>query len=513
MKPIHNLFAIATIGLLTISSCTQDEITPASEQGKGTPVNFTMGVNALTRTTTTDLATVFDEGDQVGIFAVGTINQNNIAYTKQGENWNGGITVNEGDTYSYYAYYPYSNSVTNATAAALSVATDQTTGYEESDVLTAQATNVTGTEVTLSYNHAFALVQVTLLSDESIEGATVRLANVLTQATVNLQDGTVTPGGTPGYVTMYPTGTNKTYRAVVPAQTIAPTAGYAVTIATADGKNYQFTHNANIEYKQGVLRRMTVQIGEYSGGSAITIIEGDEPITNWEEDTEGDVLDGKGEEVVIPPVNLITLPYAEGINSFSTVTGDGGLTATGWYSIRGAAAASTTYTVEEDAELGNQVVKIDYNGTGNSWYNNAFLYYDTNTGNANGVDPEKTFRVTFKAKTDITPTTNNTAIWCYVKLKTDNVFCAKAGVTEETIGQTNQTCYNFKLTNEWATYTADFTFSIVGEVGGIGSNTTENGTRHKLWSDLTNYDYYIGMAPRNTAGTYYITDVTFEELK
>ena len=64
MKPIHNLFAIATIGLLTISSCTQDEITPTPEQGKGTPVNFTMGVNALTRTTTTDLATEYVAVDE-----------------------------------------------------------------------------------------------------------------------------------------------------------------------------------------------------------------------------------------------------------------------------------------------------------------------------------------------------------------------------------------------------------------------------------------------------------------
>lgn len=523
MKINFKLMAMTAAALLAMNSCTQEEDVTTGTEQKGTPVTFQMGVNAISRTVTEDnsFATTFTEGDEVGIFAYNgsTPVATNARYRYNGSAWEAqgeAIYAEEGISYSYYAYYPYSETATDITAISLSVATDQTAGYTGSDALIARNEDVTAgtTTVTLQYSHAFALVQVSLSGDEAAQDATVTLQNVYPTAIINLQSGEVGDAtGTQGTVAMKTASTNTatapySYRAIVPAQTI--TANTAILTTTSNGTTYRFSYSADVPYEEGKLRQINVTLGTPSG-SEITIEGADDVINDWEasEDVSGE---GSVEEVVEPLQNLITTPFSEITSeTYSNVTGDANLATTSWFSITASAAAGTTYTVVDDDTYG-KVIQITYDGTA-SWYNNTTGFYNVNSENVIGIDPTKTYRLSFSAKTDVTPTTNNTAFWCFLKLKTENCFCAKAGVTTETIGELNQTCYNLQLTNDWAEYQADFTFSIAGGVGGIGSNTSGNADNYKEWADYASYDYYIGLSPRNTAGTYYVTNIRLEEVR
>ena len=268
MRISIQILTLAAAAVLAASSCTQDEvITPPPERG-GTPVNFTMGVHALSRTVTEGDVTDFVAGDEVGIFATGESGDawTNERYGYGDDTWIGNITVYEGNSYNYCAYYPYNAQVTGTTSL-FTVDTDQSDGYNHSDVLIATGTS-DNANVTLNYDHAFALVEVVLQAgSENIDltGATVALTNVLPSASINLQAKEVgAASGTAGSVTMCPTEEH-TYRAIVPAQSIAQGQS-ALMVAAGDGTYHRFNPTTSISYAQGQMLRMIITVGNEESG-------------------------------------------------------------------------------------------------------------------------------------------------------------------------------------------------------------------------------------------------------
>ena len=316
MTTNFRLLAMAAVAMLAMNSCVKEENLNNGEN-KGTPVEFEMGVNSVSRTNTPDdgFATTFVEGDEVGIFAYNgeTAVVKNAHYklnadgkwVAQGE----AMTAEEGVSYSYYAYYPYNSEATDATSVSLTVAGDQTTGYTGSDALMAKSENVEAgtTTVSLQYSHAFALVQVSLKGDLAAKDATVTLQNVYPTAALNLKAGTVSDASvTPGTVAMKPCSTNGdttpfNYRAIVPRQDIK--AGYAILMAYSNGKNYKFTYSKDVPYESGKLRQFDVTLGTAPDETTIEIGKG--TIANWEDGST--VEGGEGSTEVIVPTYIYPL--------------------------------------------------------------------------------------------------------------------------------------------------------------------------------------------------------------
>lgn len=449
MKPIHNLFAIATIALFTISSCTQDEITPTPEQGKGTPVNFTMGVNALTRTTTEGTQTVFNDGDQVGIFAFSqSDNQANVAYTKSGDAWNGGINIIEGQSYSYYAYYPYNSGVGTASAAAFNVIADQSAGFSTSDVLIAQNTTAgTATDVNLAFSHAFAMVQVTVQSaNVTLDNATVSLRNVKNSATINLTEAepTITVGEATGDVIMHlESSTNLTnnhtnvYRAIVPAQEVAADA-VILTIDNTGSGNWKFAHNAAFSFVKGGILRMTVTVGDEPQTTTQPITIGDMSIDGWTDDSEP--IEGEGTENTDPfesltlPFSPATTPVAIGNYSVDKITDDL-VTPGSWFQREAQqnvdAGVGTTVTFgdnEISVERGDLSKEA---GAVNGWNNSSFGYRL-----AGNFSNSTVYHLSFTVNN---PGTANAAVGALIRTTDDSNVFAIANATGERMGKTIQT--------------------------------------------------------------------------
>ena len=523
MKTNFKLLAMAAVAMLAMNSCEKENEMNTGEQ-KGTPVEFEMGISASTRTATDNASrvTTWVEGDAVGIFAYakGTTTSpvvTNAKYVLTGDKWvpAAGSEIYPEAAYDYYAYYPYQEGVTDPANISLAALADQTSAdnYAKSDVLAAPKTEAeaNATTVPLTFKHVYAMVEVQVNGDKVTKQPTsVILKGVKLGGTLNLTAAdapTVTATGDATDVTMlYLTKTENpdkapfSFRAVVPAQEIAKETPLVTINAVDDaGTSYSMQYSTPVTYEAGKYRQIKVTIG--LDNAILTIPATDVSIDPWE---GADEISGTGSQIA---QDLITLPFANlTTDSYTAVKVEGDLTKTSWFSLV-IDGNSTKYSIVDDETYG-KAIKIEYNSTNGSWYNNTTGFYNLNENNAIGIDPNKTYRLSFSAKTDATGNGNNTSIWSYIKMKGENKFCGKAGQTAETIKAANTTAYFFNLTNEWQDFSGDFTFSVFGDKSGSGTAITTA----TLWEAITKYDYYIGMAPRSLDGNYYIANVKFEEV-
>lgn len=537
MTTNFRLLAMAAVAMLAMNSCVKEENLNNGEN-KGTPVEFEMGVNSVSRTETPDdgYATIFVEGDEVGIFVYNGENAvvKNAHYKLNAEGkWvaqGEAITAQESVSYSYYAYYPYNAEATDATSVSLTVAGDQTTGYTGSDALMAKSENVAAgtTTVPLQYSHAFALVQVSLKGDLAAKDATVTLQNVYPTAALNLKAGTVSDASvTPGTVAMKPCSTNGNatpfnYRAIVPRQDIK--AGDAILMAYSNGKNYKFTYNKDVPYESGKLRQFNVTLGTAPGETTIEIGEG--TIANWEDGST--VEGGEGSTEVIVPTYIYPLgsTLADVINapSFEEDT---------WFGLKRKAdePGNITYAiVEDEATTWGKAAKLSYTSTwdaaanegkgkavNNSWYLGTLGYYHcaTDAPINGGI-----YKVTMKTKgeNDDTGTISKVSFCCRSK---DNAAAFSIATTISAINThaTNNSGSTIITKGQGTAETwEEFTFYI--NFGKKTDNNTNPGGTTKL-TDTTKDDYSVfdlrfytnnpatKDVQSNTA-TIYISDVTIE---
>lgn len=532
MTTNFRLLAMAAVAMLAMNSCVKEENLNNGEN-KGTPVEFEMGVNSVSRTNTPDggYATTFVEGDSVGIFVYNGENAvvKNAHYKLNAEGkWvaqGTAITAEEGVSYSYYAYYPYNAAATEATSVSLTVAGDQTTGYTGSDALMAKSENVvagTTTTVQLQYSHAFALVQVSLKGDLAAKDATVTLQNVYPTAALDLVAGTVgEASGTLGTIAMKACSTNGelapfNYRAIVPAQTIAAKNGILTTFS--NGKNYKFTYSVDVPYESGKLRQFDVTLGGATGNK---IEIGQSTISDW---TDGSAVEGgEGSTEVIVPTYIYplgeTLADVIAAPSFEEDT---------WFGLKRKSdeAGDITYAiVEDEATTWGKAAKLSYTSTwntetekavNNSWYLGTLGYYHCSTdAPINGG----IYKVTMKTKgeNDGTGTISKVSFCCRSK---DNAAAFSIATTISAINThaTNNSGSTIITKGQGTAETwEEFTFYI--NFGKKTDNTNPGGTT-KL-TDTTKDDYSVfdlrfytnnpatAEVQSNTA-TIYISDVKME---
>lgn len=460
---------MAAVAMLAMNSCEKENEMNTGEQ-KGTPVEFEMGINSITKTVTEDnsYATTFAEGDEVGIFVYNgeKLVTPNAHYKLTDGKWvaqGEGIYAEEGVSYSYYAYYPYSADATDATSVSLSVATDQTAGYTGSDALMAKNESVAAgtTTVDLSYSHAFAMVQVTLTGTQAAKDATVTLQNIYPTAALNLKTGEAgEASGTLGTVAMKACSTNTdaapfSYRAIVPAQTIAANNG--ILVITSGENKYKFTYTANVPYESGKLRQYNVTLGDQSG-TALTIGSG--TISNWEDAT--DVEGGEGQVgEVIPPTTLLDLSSlitAEmNFVEKKAWTADKLTDAEDYWFTR----TSTITTVSFD-ETENAIKAANTTDRG-AWGTTSFGYHC-----GTKAFEKTTYRLTFDAKSTIV---GNQVFAVGVRNSSDTKGFRVSNLNG---GKRNQIAVNYtqeEVTAGYKTLTVDIDFSQASETTNLNDNT------------------------------------------
>lgn len=383
MKALNRIF-IAAIAAVAMTACNNE----LSEQAlnNGGNVNFTMGIGNTPSSRISmpedSYTASFTGNDEVGIFVAEVPSYTNVKYsTADGKTWTGGpVKVSADAAYTYYAYYPYAEGMTNNIPVV--VATNQDTeGYIKNDYLYSKLSATAGqTDVKLAFDHALSLIEVTLAGSGAAEGATVDLLNVATDAKIDLTAETpVTTGSTIATVTMDALPSLK-YRAIVPAQKIA--ASTPVFKIAVNGRTYQAKYSGEINFEQGKYLAMTVTLGE-QGGDAEIEITASASINNWTGGTSngGDASISVAElSIPLPTDGQVLETIAFNWSPSTPANQIGADKAEGWYKRNGLTTGENPVAITSPAEIGydeaEQALTIKrFSDSNGGWNNNPVVFH------------------------------------------------------------------------------------------------------------------------------------------
>ncbi len=262
-------FLYLFLPLCLLASCSgENGELDYGEPASGDKIRFELGFaseSVLKLSTDADFRSAWETGDKVGLYIVkgdGGLQAagnfvDNLELVFDGTSWNYTLPQgkeyypNDGDSLSFYAYYPYDAAISDSKAYIFGVKSDQFTsgGYEASDLLLAKAEDVSRWEnpVRLQFYHALALVQVEVEREVNMpafdEDFRVRLTDARQEARLNWQDLPVGEGSRTDIIMHRVDGMKNTYRALVPAQTLDAESKITFTQATA-GKEINMQYEA-----------------------------------------------------------------------------------------------------------------------------------------------------------------------------------------------------------------------------------------------------------------------------
>lgn len=508
MKMYFKNLIFALAGALAMTACSNEMEEQLAGGNGGQEVKFTVGIENLSRTTIADgtLKTEFVKGDEIGIFAYNgeSVVSSNIKYTYNGSGWtsDAAIAAQDGVQLNYYAYYPYSESVTDPSAINVTVNSDQATnGFSKDDVLTAQNTEAEAgaTSVSLTFAHAMAMVQVSLMENTTDDAnATVSLQSILPDTKVNAKDASVeTAAGEAVAVAMKKAAESLTYRAVVPEQTIA---GSKLLTIVAGGKTFDVTFSENVSYERGKLLQIKVEaLNGLPEGATVTI--SGEAIDGW---TPGENPEG-GETEEVPLIQPVGSELPEVLTDTRSFTQES------WFKLMNndGKTSATFEIVDDNLTDWGKAIKLTYDETTtpNGWYRGTIGYHHTEPMY---VEDTYIYKVTAKIKADACDelgTKSKLSFTCKSKdLETTDRYkwsfamgtspdaCSATllGVTPQVVG-------------EWESYTFYIDF---GHVASSVSSTValEEATE----KDYNGFDLRVYTNNKGKKPVIYISDVTME---
>lgn len=510
MKMYFKSLIFALAGALAMTACSNEMEQQLAEGSgnSGQEVKFTVGIENLSRTAIAEgegvLKTTFVNEDAIGIFAYKEGETEpaytNVKYTYNSSAWTSEQAItSDGTKLSYYAYYPYMDGVTDPSQLNITVSTNQASGFSKDDVLTAQNTTAeAGAEnVTLSFSHAFAMVQVGIKSGLTDDAeATVTLESILPTAVVNAKAGTVgTASGEKTSIQMQKTSADKwEYRAIVPAQDIA--SGSKLLTIVAGGKTYAVTYSSTenqvVSYVAGKALQITVN-------SLVALPDGDEvtiggSITDWDASTsdpgEGDVTEVPTESLdlsALEDLDMETLVTKKGwTNKAEKVTGKGNL----WFK-RETTNGLVTYAKTEE----NEISMCSTGASRAYWASNSIGYHS-------GLmfDNTQKYNLTFEAKSK---EVSGGSVGVGISNSTDtSLFCISTG--DVTISPKT-------LTDSYQSISIIFDFAKKGDSASSNTLTTSPTTSDDV-KDGINIVFYNNNSSE-AENTIYVKNIKLEVVK
>lgn len=403
MKTFNKLF-IAAIAATSMTACN-NELGEQTLNKEGN-VNFTMGIGNTPSSRVSmpedSYRASFTANDEVGIFVADVPSYTNVKYsTTDGTTWTGGpVNVSADAAYTYYAYYPYSESMVVNDIPVVVATNQDTDGYIKNDYLYSKLAATAGQkDVNLTFSHALSLVEVTLAGSGAAEGATVDLLNVAIDATIDLTaENPVTTGTNTATVTMDALS-NLKYRAIVPAQDIAATT--PIFKIAVNGRTYQAKYSGVMKFERGKYLAMTITLGE-QGGDAEIEITASASINDWEAGTSN------GGQAEIEEVPLIS----EFEDAIPVVLTDAvkDMANSSWFNILNAAYSTASVSDVETAgsvapEWWTKQANLNFtskydsdaqSANANSWYTAVLGYFYK--GAAIYTKETSKYKLSFKAK-------------------------------------------------------------------------------------------------------------------
>lgn len=340
MKKHFILACVAATAML--ASCSNDNDEAVSQN---VPVQFTISTdNIATRTTTTasgdTYSTTFNDGDKVGIFSSGLVDASgnssdlsNASATVSGNQLTGGaldgLYYPKTGTARLAAYYPAGDYLDEGSIC-FNVQDDQNSAdnFNKSDFMTSVVSTASTTNaVNFSMQHCMAFVELKLTN---MDGASVTLNNVSKKISWNPQTNmlNLSEADIKSNIQMFKQSDNKTYWALLPAQTI----NSGATLFTIEHEGYTYIYN--------VSSALTLDANKVTRISLSRTLTGDLVVTpningeNWGSTGDG----GSG---TVTDKNYIAMPENGALPS---VTGFGSINQTTPWGYNTTGLTSAVYT-------------------------------------------------------------------------------------------------------------------------------------------------------------------------
>lgn len=517
MKKIYKTLILALIGVNCFTSCNKDiEGEYNNDSNKENIINFTTGINSLSRTSIADgnLNTSFTANDSIGIFVYegDDIIAKNVKYVYNGSNWTSEnpLTAKDGVQYKYYAYYPYRNGVTDITAISVNVSEDQTAGISNEDFLTARnETSAAGAEnISLNFSHSLSMIQVGIKDGVTTDAnASITLENILPVVTVNAKTGEISAAsGETVSIKMKKSEQRMEYRAIVPAQTIA--AGSKFMSITADGKPYDVNAPAEISLNKGQALQITVN-------SLVPLPEGEQitiggAINDW----------GNGENPGESEVTEIPLIKAIGTELPEVIADTRNFTEESWFKMvqsDAERARSAFEIVEDNATTWGKAVKLTYNinneEINNSWYKATIGYNHTEPMYIN--DSIYIYKITAKIKADVCDGASKVSalvFTCKAKSTDRYKYSFAAGAKPDTFTATTVSKTPASA-GTWEEFTFYINFKLLSSTVGSEIDGKDKFFVDATPEDYSGFDLRVYTNNANQKPVIYISDVKIEQYK
>ena len=271
-----NILATAALATL-LAACSNDSDVFNTPDYADTPIGLNVNVSPMATRAGYEQGALTEGSFGLYLTTEGTNSDERYNCTNREVKYDNGWTI-QGEqllcksndaTVTYYAYLPYTGTVSDATNYAFTVQTDQSTedNVKASDLLcTGQQPATPGTALDITFKHALSKLNVTLKKGSELEDGqnltftSVKLSNCATTTTVNLTDGTAGTATNSGQtITLYAATPNNQYECILVPQTFAQS--LKVEITDNNGKVYTFTSNKDLMFASGEQYTLNLTVG------------------------------------------------------------------------------------------------------------------------------------------------------------------------------------------------------------------------------------------------------------
>ena len=268
-----NILATAALATL-LAACSNYSDVFNTPDYADTPIGLNVNVSPMATRAGYEQGALTEGSFGLYLTTEGTNSDERYNCTNREVKYDNGWTIQGGQllwksndaTVTYYAYLPYTGTVSDATNYAFTVQTDQSTedNVKASDLLcTGQQPATPGTALDITFKHALSKLNVTLKKgselDEGVTFKSVKLSNCATATTVNLTDGTTDTATKSQTITLYAATENEQYECILVPQTFNQT--LKVEITDNNGKVYTFTSNKELTFASGEEYTLNLTVG------------------------------------------------------------------------------------------------------------------------------------------------------------------------------------------------------------------------------------------------------------
>ena len=270
-----NILATAALATL-LAACSNDSDVFNTPDYADTPIGLNVNVGPMATRAGYEQGALTEGSFGLYLTTEGTNSDERYNCTNREVKYDNGWTIQGGQllwksndaTVTYYAYLPYTGTVSDAANYAFTVQTDQSTedNVKASDLLcTGQQPATPGTALDITFKHALSKLNVTLKKGSELEDGqnltftSVKLSNCATTTTVNLSEGTFGNTTNSQTITLYAATENEQYECILVPQTFAQS--LKVEITDNNGKVYTFTSNKDLTFASGKQYTLNLTVG------------------------------------------------------------------------------------------------------------------------------------------------------------------------------------------------------------------------------------------------------------